>query len=167
MGPLVLKIEEIQASLEEQFDNQKIRLNETLMEFGNEIENVKEEVSELSGQMKKTLYRCPTEKNGYKLLAYQCYFFEKVNRDYGVTQEKCKSAFGPNVIGKMWEPKSLLINNVVGNEARSYFGQANGDRFWIGITNDGLFRYQSNRESATWNSVMPFRDENEKVYPTN
>ena len=53
------------------------------------------------------LFRCPTEKNGYSILEGQCYFFEKIDRDYSVTQEHCKAAFGPDVVGKMWEPQNL------------------------------------------------------------
>ena len=78
---------------------------------------------------------------------------------YKDTQEYCKRAFGPNVVGKLWEPKSLKINNVVAAEAKNNFG-ISGD-FWIGISNDGKFSYQSNGETAAWD--MPFYNENQKT----
>merc|ERR1712008_120923 len=84
-------------------------------------------------------FRSPTENSGYRILEDICYFFEKVDRDYSATQEYCKSAFGPNVLGKLWEPKSLKINNVVGAEAKNIFGTFRTSHygFWIGISNDG------------------------------
>ena len=77
---------------------------------------------------------------------------------YKATQTYCKTAFGPNVVGKLWEPKSLKINNVVGAEAKNIFGSG---RFWIGISNDGKFRYQSSGETAAWD--MPYKNEEEKT----
>merc|ERR1712008_584515 len=85
--------------------------------------------------------------SGYRILEDGFYFFEKVDRDYSATQEYCKTAFGSNVVGKLWEPKTLKINNLVGAEAKYIFGTYN--RFWIGISNDGKFRYQSSGETAT------------------
>ena len=78
---------------------------------------------------------------------------------YQATQTYCKTAFGPNVVGKLWEPKSLKINNVVGAEAKNIFGSSS--RFWIGISNDGKFRYQSSGETATWD--MPYYNEYQKT----
>merc|ERR1712129_432760 len=106
-------------------------------------------------------FRSPTENSGYRILEDRCYFFEKVDRDYSVTQEYCKTAFGPNVVGKLWEPKSLKINNVVGAEAKNIFGSSRYDGFWIGISNDGKSRYQSSGEAATWD--MPYYDEDHKT----
>ena len=37
------------------------------------------------------------------------------------TLEKCKSAFGPTVQGKMVEPTSLQINNLIYEEAKAVF----------------------------------------------
>ena len=105
-------------------------------------------------------FRCPTEKNGFRILEGQCYFFEKVNRDYSVTQEYCKTAFGQDVVGKMWEPQSLKINNVVSSEAKNIFGTSTYDGFWIGITKDGQFKYESSRETAVWE--MPFYNDDHK-----
>ena len=78
---------------------------------------------------------------------------------YQATQEYCKTAFGSNVVGKLWEPKTLKINNLVGAEAKYIFGTYN--RFWIGISNDGKFRYQSSGETATWD--MPYFSEDQKT----
>jgi hypothetical protein len=78
---------------------------------------------------------------------------------YQATQEYCKSAFRPNVVGKLWEPKSLTINNLVGAEAKNIFGSS--DNFWIGISNDGNFRYQSSGDTATWD--MPYYNEYAKT----
>ena len=78
---------------------------------------------------------------------------------YQATQTYCKTVFGPNVVGKLWEPKSLKINNVVGAEAKNIFGSTNG--FWIGISNDGKFRYQSSGETAAWD--MPYNSEDQKT----
>jgi len=108
---------------------------------------------------KEDNFRCPTENSGYRILEDRCYFFEKVDRDYSVTQEYCKTAFGPNVVGKLWEPKSLKINNVVGAEAENIFGY--NRYFWIGISNDGKFRYQSSGETATWD--MPYYNKYQKT----
>ena len=77
---------------------------------------------------------------------------------YQATQEYCKTAFGPNIVGKLWEPKSLKINNVVGAEAKNIFETDDVyDRVWIGISNDGKFSYQSSGDTATWD--MPYYDE--------
>ena len=105
-------------------------------------------------------FQCPTEKNGYRLIENQCYFFDRINRDYKIAQEKCKTVFGSNFIGKMWEPQSLHINNVVSSEAKSIFGTSVDHRFWIGITNDGNFRYQSTGVPAEWR--MPYYSDTEK-----
>ena len=78
---------------------------------------------------------------------------------YQATQEYCKRAFGPNVVSKLWEPKSLKINNVVGAEAKNIFGSSS--RFWIGISNDGKFRYQSSGRTAAWD--MPYVNEYHKT----
>merc|ERR1712008_230677 len=75
------------------------------------------------------------------------------------TQEYCKTAFGSNVVGKLWEPKTLKINNVVGAEAKNIFGTS--AYFWIGISNDGKFRYQSSGETATWD--MPYYNKYQKT----
>ena len=81
---------------------------------------------------------------------------------YQATQEYCKTAFGPNVVGKLWEPKSLKINNEVGTEAKDIFGSSSSSgSFWIGISNDGKFRYQSSGETATWG--MPYANEGQKT----
>merc|ERR1712008_532713 len=113
---------------------------------------------------KEDNFRCPTENSGYRILEDRCYFFEKVDRDYSATQEYCKTAFGPNVVGKLWEPKSLKINNVVGAEAKNIFGTSySGYGFWIGISNDGKFRYQSSGETATWD--MPYYNDGQKTDP--
>ena len=77
-------------------------------------------------------FQCPTEKNGYRLIENQCYFFDRINRDYKIAQEKCKTVFGPHFVGKMWEPQSLHINNIVSSEAKSIFGTSVDHRFWIG-----------------------------------
>ena len=53
----------------------------------------------------------------------------------------------------MVEPKNLHINNAVFEEAKSIFGS--GDfRYWIGVTNGGDYKYQSDGSSVTWE--MPF-----------
>ena len=82
------------------------------------------------------------------------YFFDRINRDYKIAQEKCKTVFGPHFAGKMWEPQSLHINNVVSSEAKSIFGTSVDHRFWIGITNDGNFQYESTGVPADWK--MPY-----------
>merc|ERR1712008_13244 len=60
----------------------------------------------------------------------------------------------------MWEPQSLQIN-VVGAEAKSIFGTARYSGFWIGITNDGDFTYQTNNKPAVWE--MPYWAENDRT----
>jgi len=105
-------------------------------------------------------FRCPTEDDRYRILEKQCYFFNKIHRDYSDTEYFCKTAFGPNVVGKLWEPKNLRINNVVGAEARKIFGRQDPypgqNYFWIGISNNGELIYQSSGETAAWEDDMPF-----------
>ena len=48
---------------------------------------------------------------------------------------------------------------MVGAEAKNIFGSSS--RFWIGISNDGKFRYQSSGETTTWD--MPYYDEYQKT----
>ena len=66
------------------------------------------------------------------------------------TLEKCKSSFGPRVQGKMVEPKNLQINDLILEEAKSFFPSGENFRYWIGITNGGDFKYQSDGSSVTW-----------------
>jgi len=124
-----------------------------------EVETCKTEVKTLKTSCLDN-FRCPTEKSGYRILEDRCYFFESVNRGYSATQEYCKTAFGPYVVGKLWEPKSLKINNVVVAEAKNIFGTSVAG-IWIGISNDGKFRYQSSGETATWD--MPYYSEHQKT----
>merc|ERR1712008_274175 len=160
--------DEIQASaavLDTKFDEEHAKINETLDKFRAKIEDVSldNSINGLEKRVKvlenKLKFRCPTEKNGYKLLENQCYFFEKVNRDYGVTQEYCLTAFGPNFAGKMWEPQSLQINNVVGAEAERILGKSK--YVWIGITNDGLYKFQSNGVPVAYE--MPYAYESHRT----
>ena len=60
----------------------------------------------------------------------------------------------------MWEPQSLKINNVVSSEAKNIFGTSINDGFWIGITKDGQFKYESSGKTAEWE--MPFYDDAHK-----
>ena len=49
---------------------------------------------------------------------------------------------------------------MVGAEAKNIFGSGRIG-FWIGISNDGKFRYQSSGETAAWD--MPYYDEDQKT----
>merc|ERR1712008_24146 len=135
-----------------------VKINETLDELRTDIENLKGDTSNDFDQRMQTLedkvnFRCPTEKPGFRMLSNRCYFFDKVTRSYADTLEKCKSAFGPKVQGKMVEPTSLQINNLIYEEAKAVFSGsiiAGGFHYWIGITNGGDYKYQSDGSSVTW-----------------
>ena len=49
---------------------------------------------------------------------------------------------------------------MVGAEAKNIFGSTYGS-FWIGISNDGKFSYQSSGETAVWE--MPYYDDIQKT----
>ena len=90
-------------------------------------------------------------KMGFTLLDNHCYYFINgsdpsaeawtVTRTYSDTKRICKTAFGPNVIGKIIEPKSweatdLIREYVVKNFALPPFYQQFGNQasMWIGDT---------------------------------
>ena len=87
---LVRQIDVIQATLnghDSKFDEEMVKINETLQEFRTDIENLKGDVSNDVDQRIQTLedkvnFRCPTEKPGFRLLLNRCYFFDKVTRSY-------------------------------------------------------------------------------------
>ena len=54
----------------------------------------------------------------------------------------------------MVEPKNLHIDKLIFEEAKSFFPSGAAFRYWIGITNGGDYKYQSDRSSVTWE--MPF-----------
>ena len=66
------------------------------------------------------------------------------------TLETCKSAFGPKIQGKMVEPKNPYTNRLIFEEAKSIFGFH--FHYWIGITNGGDLKYQSDGSSVTWSN---------------
>jgi len=94
-------------------------------------------------------FRCPTEnyttegiKHGYKLIEEKCYFIQIISRTFKKTQEFCVTVFGPMHKGKIFEPRSSNVNNLVLKEALG-LNRGTGQYFWMGVNNTD-YKYISN-----------------------
>ena len=75
------------------------------------------------------MFNCPVKKKGFKIFENRCYYFEKETsennfrgRNYDNAKKFCKTAFGSTVVGKLIEPKSLSIMNLIREEMNANFG---------------------------------------------
>merc|ERR1712039_893341 len=62
----------------------------------------------------------------------KCYFLERSKKNHHDANENCKTIFGPNNIGKLFEPNNKNINDVVLGAALAKLG-SNGHRIWMGF----------------------------------
>jgi len=99
----------------------------------------------------KKHFDCPVMKKGFALFENRCYYFARNIWDdpsniydnqantYSDTKRICKTVFGPNVVGKMIEPKSSRITELIKEYVTKNFFQHPDAPFpiphtmWIGI----------------------------------
>jgi len=109
---------------------------------------------------------CPTEKSQSKSkfqeIEGKCYNFntediwdyedyEYDTRIFSESETYCKTAFGNNVEGKLFEPATLHVNNAVYNAANETFGLKT---WWTGVVYDnGILKYVSNGLPVTVNPI--------------
>ena len=89
----------------------------------------------------------------FKVLENRCYYFGTFSKlvslyhtnvtsgvTYAETQNKCKTVFGRNIVGKIVEPRSYHTNKIISEEARRIWFHAHLNtslegylvRWWIG-----------------------------------
>ena len=81
------------------------------------------------------LIKCEREKN-YKYIRGKCYYFDSATqRSFSDAKNFCSTVFGPEKSGKIWEPKSRSINDLVFEESVFILGRRY--QFWLGCTYEG------------------------------
>ena len=105
-------------------------------------------------------FTCPTEKSTPKSVFQEidgfCYHFNNERgRSYQQVENYCRNVFGPSMSGKVFEPPSLNVNDVVlkaANAALQINPLGISHIFWIGVTN-GDFKYKSNGLPVSINRI--------------
>ena len=91
---------------------------------------------------------CPASDE-FKLIEGKCYAFENVLRTFDDTQVRCSQIFGGNIGGKIFEPRTDEVLEVVLKQAAITWSGAN-PQLWLGITDrksEGVFVYSSDDQS--------------------
>ena len=76
-------------------------------------------------------YECPLTGPMYFYLLGKCYFVDMTEQSYNDAKESCKTKFGNNQLGRLFEPKTLESSQEITNAAKSLSGKT---YLWIGIT---------------------------------
>ena len=76
-------------------------------------------------------YECPLTGPMYFYLLGKCYFVDTTEQYYNSANENCKTKFGNNHLGRLFEPKTLESSQEITNAAKSVSGKT---YLWIGIT---------------------------------
>ena len=168
MGPLICDpaLDGQVTDIREQVEALEIQMNDTIAKIDVEHKELTEsdqeqkvEIEKLNRKLDvdavsiKELYPCPTEIFGYSLIEDNCYFFETTKQqNYDTAKENCKTKFnGMNGTGKLFEPKTLDVNEKVHKIAVSDFAE---NWYWVGVNDiqsDGTWVYTSNGSPIPFN----------------
>lgn len=74
-------------------------------------------------------YECPLTGPMYFYLLGKCYFVDTTEQYYNSANDNCKTKFGNNHLGGLFEPKTLESSETVTNYAKSTSGKS---YLWIG-----------------------------------
>ena len=119
-----------------------------------EIEKLKKKLNEHDIKLKTTALsipsQCPTEESGYRFIEGNCYFFEIIyEMNYEAAKQNCHTKF--NGMGKMFEPKTLAINEKVHEIALDL----KRHHYWVGVNdiqNEGTWVYTSDGSPIPFNA---------------
>ena len=94
----------------------ELRLQEALIT----IEQLKEENAVLKASCNAARDKFACDPNIYHLIGNKCYFIDATTyRTWEEAQENCRTKF--NGKGKLFEPRSLSVNDNVHNSTRPYY----------------------------------------------
>ena len=94
---------------------------------------------------------CLTSDPNYKKLSGSCFYFETSKKTHSDAKESCKTKFGPGSTGRLFEPRSSIMNQEVFNEATKISQINANDALWMGITNfrdNSVFEYESDGQAV-------------------
>ena len=75
-------------------------------------------------------YDCPVTGSMYFYVEGKCFFVDTDLRTYDEAKENCKNRFGKQLLGRLFEPKTIEVNN---NVAQATYDITGEYAFWIGI----------------------------------
>ena len=113
-----------------------------------EIEKLSKTLDEHAMSIEELTYQCPVEKSGYRLIEGICYFFETTHKNYEAAKENCENKL--NGMGKMFEPKTLAINEKIHKIAVDDF---QNNYYWVGVNDiqsEGTWVYTSDGTPITF-----------------
>ena len=90
-----------------------------------------------------------------------CIYFETTKKTRSDAKENCKTKFGPGSTGRLFEPRSSVMNQEVNNAAATFSQIATDHNLWLGITNfrdNSVFEYESDSQaviSGLWEPSQP------------
>ena len=117
-----------------------------------ELQDVKESISKIdlqeinnqydaTLQSKLALMKCQNGESGYKLVANNCYFFDKVKRLRAEALVNCASKFPSG--GRFIEPRTDQLYELILKESISYFTKS---YVWLGV------EYSSEKDAFIYTS---------------
>ena len=104
---------------------------------------------------------CPNSTPNYKIINGSCFYFETSIKTHSDARENCKTKFGSGSTGRLFEPRSSIMNQEAFNEAMKLSTIGDKDNLWTGITNlrdHSVFEYESNGQdvvSGMWEQSQP------------
>ena len=107
IGPLVCQPSDNPYNIKKHLEKLEITTNQQ----DYQIYNLNRKVNKIS---------CPENKPGFAMVENNCYFFEKVGRTYEDAKGACRNVFGSGTEGRIFEPRSININNAVLTKSRYY-----------------------------------------------
>ena len=110
---------------------------------------------------------CDTLGNNYEYILGNCYYFEASAYSFTKASEKCKDSFGDFGIGRIFEPRSKILNDLVIQEART---TVKLDDFWIGIRDSDSknnWQYVSSNQTVSWTNWRSGQPDNNDGNPEN
>ena len=106
--------------------------------------------------MECTECECSILGDTYTFILGKCYYVEINLLNYSDSMVNCQNQFGSNHIGKLFEPRDLVTNNLV----TTYAHGLKVFEFWLGINDieiEGTFQYATggNLVFTNWHSGQP------------
>jgi hypothetical protein len=131
-------------------DNQTISLQDIVSAIGSKDSN---------GSRKSQ--NCPTSTSNYRMISGSCFYFETSKKTHSDAKSNCQTKFGPGSPGRLFEPRSSIMNQEVFNEATQLSSIGVKENLWLGITNlrdNTVFEYESDGQavvSRMWEPSQP------------
>jgi len=89
--------------------------------------------------------KCSGTNNQTKLILGSCYFFENSQKTFSSAKDFCRTAFGQDALGKLFEPTDLQTFQNVNETANSMLEIVSNNHPWIGFERVGsVWKHVSN-----------------------